>query len=147
MSTLSTSCLFVAREALATGAETLKPYAHKYSPKRYTQAQLFACLVLKLFFKKDYRGLATHLAEHAELRAALGLKGVPHFTTLPQASRRLRRLPVARRPFTTTVRRFRGRRKRSPRAALDATGLDGGRRRRYYVRRRGGTAQHWPTVL
>jgi hypothetical protein len=147
MSTLSKSCLFVAREALATGAETLKPYAHKYSPKRYTQAQLFACLVLKVFFKKDYRGLATHLAEHAELRAALGLKAVPHFTTLQKASRRLLRLPVARRLFTTTVRRFLGRRKRVQRAALDSTGLDCGRRSSYYVRRRGGTEKRWQAVL
>jgi hypothetical protein len=147
MSTLTKSCLHGAREALTTGTETLKPYAHKYSPKRYTQAQLFACLVLKVFFKKDYRGLATHRAEHAELRAALGPKVVPPFTTLPKASRRLLRLPVARRLFTTTVRRFLGRRQRVPRAAFDSTGLDCGRRSSYYVRRRGGTERRWQAVL
>jgi hypothetical protein len=147
MSTLTKSSLSVAREALATGNETLKPYAHKYSPKRYTQAQLFAWLVLKVFVRKDYRGLATHLAEHSDLRAALGLRAVPHFTTLPKASRRLRRLPVARRLFTTTVRRFLGRRKRVRRAALDSTGLDCGRRSSYYVRRRSGTEKRWQAVL
>jgi Transposase DDE domain/Transposase domain (DUF772) len=147
MNTLTKSCLHVAREALATGTETLKPYAHPYSPKKYTQAQLFACLVLKVFFRQDYRGLATHLAEHSDLRAALGLKAVPHFTTLQKASRRLLRLPVARRLFTTTVRHLLGRRKRVQRAALDSTGLDCGRRSSYYVRRRGGTEKRWQAVL
>jgi hypothetical protein len=147
MSTLTKSPLRVAREALAAGAETLKSYAHKYSPKKYTQPQLFACLVLKTFFKTDYRGLASHLAEHSDLRATLGLEAVPHFTTLQKASRRLLRLPVARRLFTTTVRRFLGRRKRVRRAAFDSTGLDCGRRSTYYVRRRGGTQKRWQTVI
>ena len=61
--------------ALAVGARALPPYAHKYSPKKYTQPQLFACLVLKTFLKTDYRGLAAHLADHSDLRAALGLAG------------------------------------------------------------------------
>jgi hypothetical protein len=147
MSTLTKSPLRVAREALATGSEALTPYAHKYSPKKYTQPQLFACLVLKTFFKTDYRGLATHLSEHSDLRAALGLKAVPHFTTLQKASRRLLRLPVARRLFTATVRRFLGRRQRVRRAAFDSTGLDCGRRSTYYVRRRGGTQKRWQTVV
>lgn len=147
MSTLTKSPLTVAREALAAGDETLKPYAHKYSPKKYTQPQLFACLVLKTFFKTDYRGVAAHLAEHSDLRATLRLKDVPHFTTLQKTSRRLLRLPVARRLFTTTVRRFLGRRKRVRRAALDSTGLDCGRRSTYYVRRRGGTQKRWQTVV
>lgn len=147
MSTLTKSPLRVAREALAAATDTLRPYAHKYSPKKYTQPQLFACLVLKTFFKTDYRGVATHLAEHSDLRAILRLQEVPHFTTLQKTSRRLLRLPVARRLFTTTIRRFLGRRKRVRRAALDSTGLDVGRRSTYYVRRRGGTQKRWQTVV
>jgi Transposase DDE domain/Transposase domain (DUF772) len=147
MSTLTKSPLRVAREALAAGAATLTSYAHKYSPKKYTQPQLFACLVLKTFFKTDYRGVAAQLADHADLCATLGLPAVPHFTTLQKASRRLLRQPVARRLFTTTIRRFRGRRKRVRRAAFDSTGLDCGRRSTYYVRRRGGTQKRWQTVV
>ena len=147
MNTLTKSPLCVAREALATGTESLTPYTHPCSPKKYTQPQLFACLVLKTFFKTDYRGLAIHLAEHSDLRAILGLKRVPHFTTFQKASRRLLRLAVARRLFTTTVRRFLGRRQRVRRAAFDSTGLDCGRRSTYYVRRRGGTQQRWQTVI
>src|SRR5579864_5387825 len=124
MSTLSKSPVYVAQEALAIGSKALRRYAHKFSPKKYTQPQLFACLVLKTFFKTDYRGLAAQLADHSDLRAALGLKAVPHFTTPQKASRRLLRLPVARRLFRTTIRRFLGRRRRIKHAALDSTGLD-----------------------
>jgi hypothetical protein len=51
MSTLTKSPIRVAREALAVATKVLRPYAHKFSPKLYTQPQLFACLVLKTFFK------------------------------------------------------------------------------------------------
>jgi hypothetical protein len=146
VSTLSKSPLRVARQALATATGVLPRYAHRYSPKKFTQPQLFACLVLKTFLKTDYRGLTAHLADHAELRDALGLKTVPHFTTPQKASRRLLRLPVARRLFTATVRRFLKRRRRVQRAALDSTGLDCGHASRYYIRRRNGAKKQWQTV-
>ena len=88
----------VAREALRLAQESLPPYSAVRSRKDYTQHQLFAILALKTFLKTDYRGLAAHLADHSDLRAALGLKAVPHFTTPQKASRRLLRRPVARRP-------------------------------------------------
>src|SRR5437588_6367723 len=111
MSKLSKSPLRVAREALAVAQRRLRPYAHKYSPKKFTQPQLFACLVLKTFLKTDYRGLTAHLADHSDLRAVLGIPVVPHFTTPQKASRRLLRLPATRRLFRTTVHRFLGRRR------------------------------------
>jgi Transposase DDE domain/Transposase domain (DUF772) len=146
VSTLSKSPLRVARQALAVGAQALPAYAHRFSPKVYTQPQLFACLVLKTFLKTDYRGVEAHLHDHSDLRAALGLRAVPHFTTLQKASRRLLRLPRARRLFTATVRRFLRRRRKVRRAALDSTGLDCGHASRYYIRRRNGAKKQWQTV-
>src|SRR5947208_3573104 len=119
MSKLTKSPLRVARHALAVGSLAVRPYAHRFSPKKYTQPQLFACLVLKTFLKVDYRGLAAHLADHSDLRAALGLAAVPHFTTVQKASRRLLAAAVARRLFRAAVRRFLGRRRRVRRVALD----------------------------
>src|SRR6202051_2562999 len=110
MSKLSKSPLRVARQALATGVAALPLYAHRFSPKKFTQPQLFACLVLKTFLKTDYRGLAAHLADHSDLRAVLALEVVPHFTTPQKASRRLLRQQTARRLFRPPVRRFLGRR-------------------------------------
>jgi hypothetical protein len=133
----------VAREALAVATKVLRPYAHKYSPKRYTQPQLFVCLVLKTFFKTDYRGLTTYLGEWAELRRSVGLHRVPHFTTLQKASCRLLRLPRARRLLAATIRRHLKRRRSVRRAAFDSTGLDCGYRSPYYVRRRSATSKAW----
>lgn len=146
MSKLTKSPLRVARQALTVATEVLRPYAHKYSPKKFTQPQLFACLVLKTFLKTDYRGVTEHLADHSDVRVALALPGIPHFTTLHKASRRLLRQPRARRLFRTTVRRVLKRRRRVPRAALDSTGVDCGHASRYYVRRRHGTTKQWQTV-
>src|SRR6202022_4639969 len=146
MSSLSKSPLHVAREALAVATKALRPYAHKFSPKLYTQPQLFVCLVLKTFFKTDYRGLTTLLGDDADLRRTVGLRSVPHFTTLQKASRRLLRLPRARRLLGATIRRHLGRRRRVRRAAFDSTGLDCGHRSAYYVRRRSATSKQWQRV-
>jgi Transposase DDE domain len=143
MSTLTKSPTHVARVALAVATKVLRPYTHKYSPKLYTQPQLFACLVLKVFFKTDYRGLTTLLRELPELRRTVGILGVPHFTTLHKASKRLLRLPRARRLLAATIRRHLGRRRWVRRAAFDSTGLDCGHRSAYYVRRRSATNKAW----
>jgi hypothetical protein len=146
VSTLTKSPTRVAREALAVATKALRPYAHKFSPKLYTQPQLFVCLVLKVFFKTDYRGLTTYLHEWPELRHTIGLRCVPHFTTLHKASKRLLRLPRARRLLTATIRRHLKRRRCVRRAAFDSTGLDCGYRSPYYVRRRSATSKAWQRV-
>src|SRR5262245_18250103 len=130
MNKLTKSPLRVARQALAVATEALRPYAHQYSPKKFTQPQLFACLVLKTFLTTDYRGAAEHLADPSDVRAAIGLKGVPHGTTLQKAGPRLQRQPRARRLSRVTVRRFLQRRRRVQRAALDSPGVDSGHARR-----------------
>jgi DDE family transposase len=143
---LSKSPTRVARHALAVASATLPDFTHRFSPRKYTQPQLFACLVLKTFLKTDYRGVAVHVAEHTDLRRVIGLTAVPHFTTLQKASRRLLRRPLAKRLFRATVHRFLKRKKRVKRAALDSTGLDCGHASRYYIRRRNGSAKRWQTV-
>jgi DDE family transposase len=147
MSTLSKSPVYVAKEALLIGCKALRPYAHKFSPKLYTQPQLFSCLVLKTFFKTDYRGVTTLLHDLADLRRVLGLRGVPHFTTLQKASVRLLRFRRVRRLLHVAIRRRLPRRRRVRRAAFDSTGLDCGHRSFYYVRRRSASNQRWKRVI
>jgi hypothetical protein len=146
MSSLSKSALYVARTALAVGTKGLRPYAHKFSPKLFTQPQLFACLVLKTFFKTDYRGICSLLHDLSDLRGALLLRGVPHFTTLQKASVRLLRFRRVRRLLAITIRRHLKRRRRVRRAAFDSTGLDCGHRSYYYVRRRSATNKQWQRI-
>lgn len=79
----------LARTALAAGKKALPAYSHPKSPRKFTQPQLFAMLVLREFFRLDYRGLVTWLAEWSELREALELSRVPHYSTLSYAADRL----------------------------------------------------------
>jgi hypothetical protein len=79
----------VAREALRLAREALPAYSCPTSRRDFTQAQLFAVLALKTFLKTDYRGVAAFLGDFPELRRDLGLKKVPHFSTLCYAEQRL----------------------------------------------------------
>jgi hypothetical protein len=89
MRRMSKSAVRVAREALAAGRSALPEYGSRYSRRDYTQPQLFALLVLRQFLRTDYRGVVTLVAEWSELRRALGLAKVPHYSTLAHASRRI----------------------------------------------------------
>jgi hypothetical protein len=133
--------------ALATARRALPKHAHRYSPKKFTQHQLFACLVLKNFLRTDYRGLAAHLEDHPSLLAILELKQVPHFTTFQKASRRLLLTGPARRLLETTVRLHMGRRQRVKRSAIDSTGLECSCASGYFVRRRNRVSEAWKTVV
>ena len=86
------------------GKLALPDYAHKFSPKTYTQPQLFACLVLKEFLHRDYRGLEDLLKDTPDLAAAIELKRVPDHSTLQKAAKRLLRAELASRLLDMTVR-------------------------------------------
>ena len=53
-------------------------YSSPFSRKDFTQHQLFAILVLRQFFKTDYRGIYRFLEDLADLHEVLGLEKVPH---------------------------------------------------------------------
>ena len=136
MSRTTKSPRVVALEALAAGEMALPPYSHPCSPRKFTQPQLFACLVLKAFFRTDYRGVAAILADCADLAAALGLECVPHFTTLQKACERLLGFGPAGDPLRATVRRKLGDDPHVELAAADSTGLEAGQVSPYFVKRR-----------
>jgi hypothetical protein len=138
MSVTSKSPLGVAREALAVGSATLRDYSHPFSPKTYTQPQLFACLVLKAFLRTDYRGVCQHLKDCTDLSQVLGLTRIPHFTTLEKASKRLLKMRRVRRLLSITIQRYHKRKRKIKRAALDSTGFPCGHASLYYTRRRAG---------
>ena len=86
---MTKSAVRVARDALAAGEAALPPYGSPFSRRDYTQPQLFALLALRHFLRTDYRGVVTLAAEWCELREALGLTRVPHYSTLAHAATRL----------------------------------------------------------
>lgn len=79
----------LARKALEVARHALPAYSSKYSKKDFTQNQLLAMLALGQFFKTDDRGLVALLADLSDLRDTLGLRKVPHPTTLFHARQRL----------------------------------------------------------
>ena len=89
MREMTKSAVALAREALAVGQTALPRYSSPRSRHDFTQPQLFAMLTLRQMLRLDYRGLVTLLAEWGELRRALGLRKVPHYSTLCYAAHRL----------------------------------------------------------
>jgi hypothetical protein len=89
MRSMTKSPVALAREALKIGQSGLARYSSQFSRKDFTQPQLFAILALRQFFKTDYRGVVQLLADLSDLRKALGLEKVPHYSTLCYAEGRL----------------------------------------------------------
>jgi hypothetical protein len=67
----------------------LKLYASKFSNKLYSHYQHLFLLVYKQHRKFTYEDLLTDLASNAEMKAYLGLKNLPHYTTLIKFAQRL----------------------------------------------------------
>lgn len=147
----------VLQVAYEAACRALPAHRHRFSPKKFTQPQLIACLVLKEFSRLDYRGLAAHLADHPDLCRLIGLKAVPHFTTFQKAAQRLLAAVPGRRLFDAVLERAREdgvRRRRVRLAAIDGTGMESRHVSRYYAKRKadggGGvdrTYAHYPKVV
>ncbi len=136
MSSTSLSPRKVIVTAYRIGQSALPTYAHRFSPKKFTQPQLFACLAIKTFFKQDYRRTEAMLRDWPALCKAIGMKTVPDHSTLHKAAKRLLRCQPSDAMLSATVRLMMGRRKRVKLAAMDSTGLESGQISPYYVKRR-----------
>jgi hypothetical protein len=120
--------------AYETARRSLKAYPHRFAPKKFTQHQIFACLVLKVHQKQDYRGITQMLTDCADLRQAIGLKAVPHYTTLQKAAGRLLRDSSVRQLVQSAVELERPRR-RVKHSAADSTGIETHHASRYFISR------------
>ena len=128
-----------ARTALAVMQEVLPPYGSKFSKHTFTQPQLMTILCLMRFEDWTFREAEVRLAEHSDLRRALGLERVPDHTTLYRFMRRVTDealdevlVAVAQR----LVPRRRGRKRKKAVVAVDATGLAPGSVSTFFINRR-----------
>jgi len=124
--------------ALRAARDSLPDYAKTKSPKKFTQPQLMACLVIKEFLQLDYRGTHVMLSEWSDLRRIIGLTKVPHFTTLCAAAKRL--LGKAKTDATLEAvlehcRQAKILPKCSKQAAIDSTGLESRHVSVYFTKR------------
>jgi hypothetical protein len=80
----------VARIAYRLTQKALPLYAHRNSPKRYTQPQLAACVLLAFYLDVSYRDMEEWLLASDQVCGVLGLRAVPDHTTLYRMYQRLR---------------------------------------------------------
>jgi hypothetical protein len=134
MATTSKSPRMVLLVAHETARRSLKAYAHRFAPKKFTQHQLFACLVLKVHQNHDYRGLCQVLRDCPDLCQAIGLQHVPHYTTLQKATHRLLQSQRVQKLLQATLQLQRPRRL-VKHAAADSTGIETHHASRYFISR------------
>ena len=118
------------RICLHLATERVPPYSSKFSKHIFTQPQLITLYCLKLKLRATYRELIDWLAEMPKIQEALGLRRLPHFTTVQKAFQRL----------STSIWRVLQRVSSylvggDGVAALDATGWDRSYASRYYTQR------------
>lgn len=82
MSAQHNTLIEVARLSMRLSGRYMQPYSHIKSPKKFTQAQLMTCLILRAFLKTTYRGIIDVLDASEKLQECLGLKRLPHYSTL-----------------------------------------------------------------
>lgn len=134
--------LSVAELALSLGRKHLATYGAPTSRKDFTQAQLMACLVLKVYKKCTYRGIMEDLQCSAELRQVLGLEKVPHWTTIEKFAKRANVMEVVEAMLATILQAaLAEEREVEPSlflaAAMDATGLESTSASAHFVSRSG----------
>lgn len=139
----------VAIVAYATAKQSLPLYRHLKSPKKFTQPQLVACLVLKEFFKTDYRGIVEILADSSDLQTVLELKEIPHYTTLQKAAHRLTQKKTLDKLMSGIIALAIGQKimKRTVAlSAIDSTGFESHHVSSYFVRRCGRESHPYQTT-
>ena len=86
---MTRSPVALAKEAVALAARSIPPYSSPFSRKDFTQHQLFALMVLATFLKIDHRAVIEVVKDWSDVRSAIGLTRVPHWSTLYKAQQRL----------------------------------------------------------
>lgn len=149
MITTSRSPKAVALVAYKTAQRTLPSFSHLKSPKKFTQHQLVACLVLKEFFRTDYRGIMEILTDSSDLQKILELEEVPHYTTLQKASRRFTNKHTIDRLLRETLviaKTARVMKNAVSLSAIDSTGLESRYTSSYFVRRKAKGGEYHQTT-
>ena len=72
----------VARLAYELSKQYFAKYSHRNSPKRYTQPQLAACVLLTYYLNLSYRDMEEWLLASDQVCQELELESVPDHTTL-----------------------------------------------------------------
>jgi len=133
--------------ALQVGQAALPAYRSKFSTRQLTQPQLLAILCLMRYEEWTFPEAEVRLAEHAELRAALGLRHVPDYTTVYRFLRRLDEAALEQ-ALSAVIQRLAPAFDRQATVAVDSMGLAPWAISTFFVKRAkdrgdGFTWRHW----
>ena len=123
-----------ARLAHNLAKQEYAPYSHPKSPKKFTQPQLVACILLMHRLRMSYRDMEEWLLASDAVVNELGLKEVPTYSTLARAAARLLTLAHIDRLNTQLLRELDI---EEEAVAIDATGYQMTQASSYYIDRRG----------
>lgn len=121
MSTSRNTLLEVASLSMRFSRKFLADYSHVKSPKKFTQAQLMSCLVLKAYLNTTYRGIIDILDASDKLQKRLGLERLPHYSTLKYFADRSDTLEIIDAILTEVVKEYGG---SVEEVSIDSTGLE-----------------------
>jgi hypothetical protein len=137
----------VATLAMKLGLRHLADYGATRSRHDFTQRQLMACLILRVYLKATYRGVLELLSVSPSLRAVLGLQDkMPHYTTLQKFSARSQVLAIADAMIQTIGRSAGEPEFAQGAAAMDATGLETTTASAHFQSRSGRQRRKWVKV-
>jgi hypothetical protein len=142
MSAKANTLLTVAELSLQLARRYMQPYSHPKSPHKFTQAQLMACLVLRAYLKTTYRGVIEVLETSDKLQKCLGLRRLPHYSTLKYFADRAGTLEIVDAMLAELVGQIAS---DDAEVAIDSTGIEttsasayfqtrSGRKRKKYVK-------------
>lgn len=132
--------LAFAQLAYEVAGRSVPDRRHRFAPKRYTQPQLLACVLVKEYLGLDYRTARETIELSGPLREAFGLTSVPDHTTLWRFARDGATPDVVATALVETVSRLKASGRQSgpdpPLIAIDSTGMYCGHASRYFDQRR-----------
>jgi DDE family transposase/transposase-like protein DUF772 len=131
-----------AQVALVVAKEVVPAYRSKFSKRRFTQPQLLTVLLLMRYEDWTFREAEVRVAEHSDLRAALGLTSAPDHTTLYRFMRRLDASLLQR--LLVAVVEHMPVRDAGAILAVDATGLAPGAISTFFVNRKRDSGEGFP---
>ena len=126
--------LTIAKLSVRLSSRYLQPYSCAKSPHTFTQPQLMTCLILRAYLKTTYRGVIEILETSESLRETLGLKRLPHYSTLKYFADRSGTLEIIDAMLAELAKSVG---KPEEPVAIDSTGLESTAASSYFETRRG----------
>ena len=144
MSAKQNTLLEVARLSMKLSGRYMQPYSHAKSPHKFTQSQLMTCLILRAYLKTTYRGVIEFLETSEALKKCLGLKRLPHYSTLKYFENRSDTLAIVDAILADVVRQVVAQSgETEEEVAIDSTGVESTSASAYFNTRRGGKRKRY----